>query len=134
YGDWSSDVCSSDLRLGAERAPNIVVVDELVRARAGAGLVKLLLDLGLCDPLLAGDIGNAAFCHQFLNSSRPRSSAQPGSAPPALRPPPPPFATAASGHLVEATGAGRPAPDTRRPRGPGAAGGRRRRWCRHAPP
>src|SRR5439155_1950758 len=105
-------------RLGSERAPDVVVVDELVPARAGASLVKLLLDLGLCDPLLAGDVGNAAFWHQFPNSAKPRSSAQPGSAPPAPWPPPPSLATAASGHLVEATGAGRPAPDTRRPRGP----------------
>jgi len=50
-------------RLHAERAADVVVVDEVVSARAGAGLVELLLDLGLGDTLFARNIGDCSLCH-----------------------------------------------------------------------
>ena len=66
--------------LGAERAAHVVVVDQVVRARGGAGRVKLLLDLSLRDALLAGDVCDRSFCHSVLNSPKPAAPAQPGSA------------------------------------------------------
>ena len=115
---------------------DVVVVDELVLARAGAGLVKLLLDLGLGDALLAGDIGNAAFCHsvpvQFFQtpggcSTRIRSSnpwAASRSHPQPPRQGPWSNRPADAGRLRTHVG----------PAAAGAAGRRRRRWCRRAPP
>ena len=120
--------------LGAERAAHVVVVDQVVRARGGAGRVKLFLDLSLRDALLAGDVCDRSFCHSVLNSPKPAAPAQPGSAArgrrrrlmaPSTAWPTPPCVSPASGN---------PDRDTGRRLAPAAAGRCRRRSSRRRTP